>query len=150
MLALAKSKWHQEVADYLELEDGLPDSMVELIDDFYSKTEAALLDPDMAFECLLPDDEEADLLDQVECLAQWSKGFLDGFGASGAVQGKLNTDIEEVLRHFDAFSNASVDDESPENVTLYLELTEHARIAALTVFYAMNQVTHEKDTKALH
>ena len=94
----------------------------------------------MAYQVLLPDDEEADVDEQVECLAQWSKGFLDGLGASGKITGRPDKDVMEVLQDLDAFSQAQVDDvNDPENVQLLNELAEHARVAALTVFYAYNQ-----------
>ncbi len=94
----------------------------------------------MAYQVLLPDDEEADVDEQVECLAQWSKGFLDGLGASGKITGRPDKDVMEVLQDLDAFSQAQVDDvNDPENVQLLNELAEHARVAALTVFYAYNK-----------
>jgi uncharacterized protein YgfB (UPF0149 family) len=49
-------------------------------------------------------------------------------------------DVLEVLQDLDAFSQASLDDpQDPQNEMLYLELAEHARVAALTVFYGMNK-----------
>ncbi|MDO6806606.1 UPF0149 family protein, partial [Wenyingzhuangia sp. 1_MG-2023] len=65
---------------------------------------------EMAYSPLLPSDEDADVAEQVECLAEWSKGFLDGFGASERSAGQLPEDVVEVLRDLDAFSQAEVDD----------------------------------------
>ena len=94
----------------------------------------------MSYQPLLPDEEEADLDEQIECLAQWSKGFLDGIGASGKLSGTVDNDVMEVLRDLDAFSQAEAgDNPDAETAQLYLELAEHARVAALTVFYAFNK-----------
>lgn len=138
---LQPSDWIKEAADYLELEKHPTGLLLQIIEQWYPNVLYQLGQEDMSFECLLPDDEEADLIEQVECLAQWCKGFLDGFGAAGAIKGQLPKDIAEVLRDFDAFSQASVEDEDPSNVALFQELCEHTKVAALTVFYAFNQAT---------
>jgi uncharacterized protein YgfB (UPF0149 family) len=140
---LTPEQWLQEAADYLEI-DAITDGLRPLLTTFYADTEAALRAEDMAYGVLLPDDEEADIDEQVECLAQWSKGFLDGFGASGRVAGRPDKDVIEVLGDLDAFSQVSLEDadrNDPENAQLLNELAEHARVAALTIFYAFNAPT---------
>jgi len=144
---LTEEAWMHEAQEYLELEKDLPDNLKDMLRDLYEETLEGLGAESMDFAILLPADEDADIDEQVDCLAQWSKGFLDGFGASGRVQGKVPDDVMEVLQDLDAFSNAQLDDPAdPDNEMLYLELAEHARIAALTVFYAMNQQAPAKDT----
>ena len=138
---LTSAAWLTEAEAYLELEEAPGDKLKATLVNFYDEVLNSLSGEDMSYQPLLPPDDEADVVEQVDCLAEWSKGFLDGIGASGKLQGnKLPEDVTEVLRDLDAFSNASVDDpKDPENEALYLELAEHARIAALTVFYGMNQ-----------
>lgn len=146
---LNTTQWLTEAQDYLEL-DNAPDAKLHnALVDFYDRVLLAIAGESMDFTLLLPSDDDADVDEQVECLAQWSKGFLDGVGASGHIQGQLPEDISEVLQDLDAFSQASLDDpKDPENEILYLELVEHARLAALTVFYALNQPT--PSTQQLH
>ncbi|MDF1763817.1 MAG: UPF0149 family protein [Oleibacter sp.] len=131
--------WLEEAQDYLEIETcsvELEQMLLALYDDALH----SLKDESMAYDLLLPDDEEADLDEQVECLAQWSKGFLDGFGASGKLSGRPDDDVAEVLKDMDAFSQAGMEHSTdPEDLQLYMELVEHARVAALTVFYAFNK-----------
>lgn len=138
---LTTEAWLREAEDYLELEDTPEDKLKATLVDFYDQVLKGLSGEDMTYQPLLPPDEEADVVEQVDCLAEWSKGFLDGIGASGKLQGnKLPEDVTEVLRDLDAFSNATIEDpKDPDNESLYLELTEHARVSALTVFYGMNQ-----------
>lgn len=137
---LTSDAWLLEAQQYLELENELPDNLKTLLQEFYDDVLLGLSGENMEFAILLPADEDADIDEQVECLAQWSKGFLDGFGASGRVQGKMPEDVLEVLQDLDAFSQAQLEDpQDPQNELLYMELAEHARIAALTVFYGMNQ-----------
>ena len=131
--------WIQEAMDYLEIDD-CPEELRAILVALYDSVLKQMSADDMGYALLLPDDEEADIDEQVDCLAQWSKGFLDGFGASGKVSGRPDTDVLEVLQDLDAFSQAQLEDvNDPENVQLYMELAEHARVAALTVFYAYNK-----------
>ena len=136
---LNNAAWLQEATDYLELDD-LTDDLKTTLTNLYDKVLAELKADDMSYQPLLPEEEEADLDEQIECLAQWSKGFLDGIGASGKLSGTVDNDVMEVLRDLDAFSQAEADDNADaETAQLYLELAEHARVAALTVFYAFNK-----------
>lgn len=137
---LSAEAWLQEAQEYLELEEAPSDALRALLQEFYNDVLQGLAGDSLEFTLLLPADEDADIDEQVECLAQWSKGFLDGFGASGKIQDKVPDDVLEVLQDLDAFSQAELEDvQDPQNELLYLELAEHARVAALTVFYAMNQ-----------
>lgn len=146
---LASAQWLSEAQDYLELDDELPSKLHHVLLPLYEQVLNGLNAESMEFQPLLPGDDEADVDEQVESLAQWSKGFLDGFGAAGRIQGKLPEEVAEVLQDLDAFSQAELDDpKDPQNELLYLELAEHARIAALTVFYAMNQ--NPPSPKQLH
>lgn len=136
---LSAREWMLEAQEYLELENEPEAPLRDMLTAFYGWVLTGISAEEMAFSPLLPSDEDADVPEQVECLAEWSKGFLDGFGASGRAGGNLPDDVVEVLRDLDAFSQAQVEDEKdPDNETLFLELTEHARVAALTVFYSMN------------
>lgn len=137
---LTAEAWIGEAQDYLELEENADPALAALLLTMYEEMLASLSAEDMTFQPLLPEDDDADVDEQVDCLAEWSKGFLDGFGASGLASGKLPDDVVEVLRDLDAFSQATIDDpQDPQNPQLYLALTEHARVAALTVFYAFNK-----------
>lgn len=143
---LSAETWHCEAYDYLELEDDAVPALLQQLTDMYSQLLAELAGDSMAYQLLLPADEDADIDEQVDCLAQWSKGFLDGFGAAGTIQGELPEDVAEVLQDLDAFSQAELDNTDPSNELLYMELAEHARIAALTVFYALNQAAPSSET----
>lgn len=137
----SRGQWLDEAQQYLELEDSPSDKLKHLLEALHDEVLSSLVSEDMHYTLLLPTDEDADIEEQVECLAQWSKGFLDGFGASGIKADSLKDDVMEVLRDLDAFSQASIEDPtSPDNELIYAELSEHARISALTVFYSMNSM----------
>lgn len=143
---LTPEHWLTEVENYLELDHTPEETFAALLQQLYQHVLKELAGDAMEYQLLLPADEDADIDEQVECLAQWSKGFLDGFGASGNIQGELPDDVHEVLQDLDAFSQAQLEDHDPSNELLYLELVEHARVAALTVFYALNQAAPSDHT----
>ena len=135
-----RQQWLEEAYSYLELEDERPEPLSQFLNAMHDEVMSSLVSEDMHYQLLLPTDEDADVIEQVECLAQWSKGFLDGFGASGVKADQLGDDVFEVLRDLDAFSQASIDEpRDADNETIYAELAEHARISALTVFYSLNR-----------
>jgi len=137
---LKDDQWQQEAQDYLEVADALPKPVQSLMTIFYGWVLQDLESDTLRFDLFLPEDDEADIEQQITALADWCKGFLDGFGASGAVRGELPEDVAEVLEHFDAISQAELGDTSTEEAdSLLIELREHGKVAALTVFMAFNE-----------
>lgn len=140
---LQPAQWLSEAQAILSLEGDINPSLHNALMDFYEQVLTDLTHESMAYALLLPADEDADVDEQVDCLAQWSQGFLTGFGYAGRAQQSLSADVMEVLEDLAAFAQAEIDDpKDPDNEALYFELVEHARMAALTVFYAMNSTTH--------
>lgn len=138
---LTDAQWQEEAENYLETPEALPKPVQSLMTLFYGWVLKGLENESMNFTLFLPESDDCELSQQVDAMAQWSKGFLDGFGAAGKFSGKLDDDTKEVLQHFDAFSQVELTaDDSPEDSEdLLHELVEHARVAALTVFLAFNE-----------
>lgn len=137
---LTDAQWQTEAENYLETPEALPKPVQSLMSLFYGWVLKGLENESMNFTLFMPESDDCELSQQVDALAQWSKGFLDGFGAAGKFSGKLDEDTKEVLQHFDAFSQVELTaEDSPEDSEdLLHELVEHARVAALTVFLAFN------------
>jgi hypothetical protein len=106
------------------------------LQELYTATAAALLQPDMEFELLLPDDEQP-IEVRTAALAQWCQGFLYGLG-TGAIPdaSKLPGDAGEIVRDFVEVSRAGVDAEQDEesNESAYAELVEFVRVGAQLLF----------------
>jgi uncharacterized protein YgfB (UPF0149 family) len=82
------------------------DSALHLL---FTDTHSALSGDQMAFEPLLPDDEEP-LAVRATALAQWCQGFLYGFGTGNPPRpDQLKGAVEEVLRDVTHIARASVD-----------------------------------------
>lgn len=97
-----------------------------------------LCDPDGGFAPLLPDDEE-DLNQRVEALAQWCDGFLYGLATRPALDLNLrSTELREIISDLIQISRAGVEDEEDpdENAdeNAYMELVEYVRAGVQLVF----------------
>jgi uncharacterized protein YgfB (UPF0149 family) len=102
----------------------------------FDATASALLQPDMEFELLLP--EDAQPIDaRTAALAQWCQGFLYGLGA-GAIPDatELPGDVGEIVRDFVEITRAGVDEEQGEesNENAYAELVEFVRVGVQLLF----------------
>jgi uncharacterized protein len=106
------------------------------LEEIFTATAGALLQPDMEFELLLPDDEQA-IEVRTAALAQWCQGFLYGLGA-GAIPdaSELPGEVGEVVRDFIEISRAGVDASQGEesNEAAYAELVEFVRVGVQLLF----------------
>lgn len=110
-----------------------------LLDDLLQSTAAALEDGSLAFQPLLPADEEP-LFARVESLGLWCQGFNHGL-AVGAGIGGANIEISsgdtaEVVRDFGAMAEVSIqaDENGPDDEAAYTELVEYVRVSVQLVF----------------
>jgi hypothetical protein len=133
----SSQSWLQELLPDPTASDSLvatttpDDTLVQLHDE----TQLALRGDAMEFAPLLPDDD-APLAERIAALAQWSQGFLYGFGI-GAPRDTDNypeevnevlKDLSEIARVNDADTGGSDDDEEA-----YTELVEYLRAAVQLV-----------------
>jgi len=104
--------------------------------EFYTATANALLQPDMEFELLLPEDEQS-LTARTAALARWCQGFLYGLGA-GAIPDmrQLPGDVGEIVRDLIEITHAGVDPQQDEqsNESAYAELVEFVRVGVQLLF----------------
>jgi uncharacterized protein YgfB (UPF0149 family) len=119
---------------------GLRDSLREVV----HATWRTLGGGELGFELLLPD-EEAPLEDQVQALALWCHGFLDGLGTNApelaprrarAADGE--SEVAEILADFAQISRAGVGDDDAADRDqagfALAEIKEYARVSAQIVF----------------
>jgi yecA family protein len=103
-------------------------------------------DPD-EFALLLPDDE-TDLPERIQALADWSQGFVSGLNFIGVkLENNTEGDIGEALNDLVKisclqFEAEELSDEDAENA--YMELSEYAKIAVLLLH--AEQANLKKDT----
>ncbi|MCP5324738.1 MAG: UPF0149 family protein [Oceanospirillaceae bacterium] len=138
---LGAEPWLREAAAFLDAQQEWDEDAAKAIRNFFHQTLHVLKDGEIAYQLLLPSDDE-DLSVRMECFAQWANGFLLGFASAGKIGAEdLNDEITEILQHYAAFSQAGVEDadEDEEGEMAFYDLVEHARVTALYVFYHFNQ-----------
>lgn len=114
------------------------------LEDLHERSCAALAAPDMEFEPLLPDDEQALGL-RVEALSAWCQGFLYGFGASGAMpRARLPGDVAEALSDLASISQAGAvgSDSSEVEEDAYADLVEFLRVAVQLIHDELAVLRH--------
>lgn len=96
------------------------------------QSEAELADPELGFEPLLPADDRP-LAERAEALGDWCRGFLGGFGLTGAgTHAKLSDEAQEILRDIQTLAGSSFDfGEESEDEDALIELHEFVRMAAM-------------------
>lgn len=98
---------------------------------------AALLDSQMLFAPLLPDDD-AELGSRVKALAGWCEGFLYGLASSrpGLDIDKVSADAREIIKDFAQFTSATAGEDDDTNLeeSAYAELVEYIRVGAQLIF----------------
>ncbi|MDF4003797.1 UPF0149 family protein [Luteibacter sp. PPL552] len=117
------------------------------------QTETWLADTDLSFMPWVPDDE-APLRERVEGLADWTRGFLGGFGLGGNAEAArgLSGDAREILRDMAtiASTDAEFDDDAESDEASLTELEEYVRVGALTLHAETAQRQHPADGDTLH
>lgn len=96
----------------------------------------SLLDPEMGFSPLLPDDGEG-LRQRVEALGKWCSGFVYGVATVEDVNlEELSGEVQEVLRDLTQISRAGLtpDADAEADEEAYAEIVEYVRIGAQLVF----------------
>ncbi|MEM9254353.1 MAG: UPF0149 family protein [Pseudomonadota bacterium] len=112
----------------------------------------ALLDDSLAFYPLLPDDD-TDIGERTEALADWCHAFLAGFTGAGAVSGaNLGEEGAEVLRDIAAMAQAEVGDEESEDELerSFVELVEYLRLAVVNIALARIEIDSGPGSDSLH
>ena len=100
----------------------------------FDDTQEVLQDDEFEFELFLPEDEESDLIERVDALRQWCKGFLFGVGLANTTT-KFSQQTQEILKDVAEITKLDTDieleDEEAEND--FVELTEYLRAAVLAL-----------------
>ena len=119
------------------LDLALQGELAEISLELAGQTLAALTDEEFTFQLYLPDDE-VEIEQRVQALAEWCRGFLAGFAlmVSGSGGAGLDSDTGESLRDIAAMAEAAVDAEAEveESESSFFEISEYLRFATLDLF----------------
>ena len=117
----------------LDGEGGAPPAADQvLLEQLVQQCGTALADPEMGFAPMLPADDRP-LDERAEATAEWCRGFLGGFGLTGAsTHAKLTDEAQEMLHDLGAIASSSFDygDENEDEDAL-IEVQEFIRVGAM-------------------
>lgn len=134
--ALNAETWAEFILDESQDVGGLSSSDLETLAKWCAHNNSKLDDSDFSFELALPDDEQ-DLKDRLNALAEWCHGFLYGLAATGEIDFEtLPAEASETLSDLGEIGKidavASLDDGEAE--ADLLEIVEYVRMAVLSLF----------------
>lgn len=137
--ASAARRWLADCLDDERL-DAAAAAVADELDELIVTSEKMLDEHDLKFAPLLPSDD-APLEEQVEALAGWSQGFLNGVGSTTAAAGRApgeGTALGEILHDFAEISRAGLSEDEAagrgQPDFALAELHEYVRVSVQIVF----------------
>lgn len=128
-------KWRTLSQEFMDLPEPLVDlESSSAIEAFYTLTRNALNDPDFGFRLILPEDAVA--LDvRAEALGDFAECFLTGLGVAELDLKALDEQGREMIDALSEIAQIDTDiDANEENETLFAELEEFIKVAALYLY----------------
>lgn len=123
-----------------------------LMSELYDDCLAHLGNLDMGLDLLLPADGRP-LRERADAMVDWTRGFLGGFGLSGAQSAQLSDDGREVLRDLGAIATSQLaldedeDADSDVDESAQMELVEYVRVGAMLLHAELAQDARPSDDK---
>ena len=144
---LEPEKWLDCAKEFMDLPEPLNTlEDKEAIGAYALIAKQALVDSNYGYKLLLPDDAVS-MAQRAEALGAWCQSFLMGIGLSGCDTQQLDEDGTDMLTSLAEVAQIDADlEDSEENESLYTELCEFVRIAALYLFQH-NKPGHQNDSE---
>ena len=137
--APAARRWLADCLDDERL-DAAAAAVTDELDELIVASEQMLDERELAFTPLLPGDD-APLDEQVEALASWCQGFLNGVGSTAAAAGRSAPEgsaLDEILHDFAELSRAGLSDDEAaghgQPDFALAELKEYVRVSVQIAF----------------
>ena len=117
------------LAELLHNSSSVIDENKNMLARLFEETRRLLASDEFEFDLFLPEDD-ASLIEQVEALKNWCRGFLFGVGSSTAVS-NWPKDVREILKDIAEFTKLDANVEGEEDERAFVEITEYLRSAVL-------------------
>lgn len=134
------SAWLDKAKKLLDIQTEFAGESFVALERIYQQTVKSLSSGDYDWQLFLPDDD-TDLDQRTEALAQWCNGFLIGFGSAGIdPDAEFTSDQAAALKDIAVIVQACCDDSTDLETQEgdYMELVEYVRVVAMN-FYEDNQ-----------
>jgi len=134
------SEWMGHVVGEQEQGNESLHDLAHQLSELHQSTLGQMNDPYGAFQLLLPDDDD-DLDERAEALAEWCLGFVYGLAAGGISEdSELPEDTKELLLDFIEISRAGhevvdkvEEDNAEEDEQAFVEIVEYVRTGVLLI-----------------
>lgn len=148
---LEDKSWQSLFNDVVNEGMALPHTVKGLIADIYADVVKQCSDDSLGFNLLLPDDEKP-LDERAEAMAQWSQGFLVGFGMVQQALNQAPDDVKEVIQDVRDISQLSLDfeQEDEESEIAFSEIVEYLRVSAMLCFNHFSRHLPSPISNTLH
>lgn len=144
----AEELW-QEFLDLHALDAARVDACHEHVRQLLHETRRQLAAEEFDFQMLLPDDD-TNMLERVQALAGWCRGFLSGLGLVEDLPARVLGDgIQEWLRDVEMIGRAGVDEPDEEDEVALLQVMEHVRTGVMLIREEMRMYGIDVDQETL-
>lgn len=131
------SEWVDHVLGEQEQGNVFLQEVVRQMSELHRYTLEQINDIENSFNLLLPDDD-SDLVERTEALAEWCQGFIYGLAAGGINENsELPEDTRELLEDFIEISRAGFESDggetSEDDELAYTEILEYVRTGTLLI-----------------
>lgn len=106
-----------------------------LLEQIYDETVKQFAPGEVTFQPLLLDDD-GNLTERTDALAEWVQGYLLGLGIGGlSHDAEMSDELREMVKDFSEISQLVFDpeDDIEEGETAYMEIVEYVRVGALFI-----------------
>ncbi|GAA5217219.1 UPF0149 family protein [Corallincola platygyrae] len=128
--------WRAPLADLVNEGFALPSDLADATDRVYQHVCQVLVDESLTFAPLLPEDE-VDLAQRVDAMADWVEGFLAGFAVACGGLESASDELKEIIADLAELSRVSLgdEDEDPDEMeAAFIEVVEYLRVSAIFCF----------------
>jgi yecA family protein len=151
---MSSGDWMNQLVEFCDFRHHPQASEEALLDGWMRHTARALSGDALDFSLLLPDDDDG-IDARVECLGHWCQGFLAGFALAGQQikqtlgAQQYSQDISEAINDIAAIAQIGLDEGETDdaNEMAFLEVSEHVRMAALSIFMECNAIGDRDNEK---
>ncbi|MCG6201018.1 UPF0149 family protein [Psychromonas antarctica] len=150
-IELDSQSWQSHFNNVVNDGMGLPINAKKLIDSIYRQVVHQFTDDGLGFQLLLPDDN-VPLDERAEAMAQWTQGFLVGFGMVQQALNQAPDEIQELIRDIRDISQVSLDfeQEDEESEIAFVEIVEYLRAGAMICFNTFSRKPPMTISKTIH
>jgi yecA family protein len=133
------------LAELLHDSNSVIDENKNILVRLFEETRHLLASDEFEFDLFLPEDDTS-LIERVDALKSWCRGFLFGVG-SGATASNWPKEAREILKDIAEFTKLDANAEGEEDERALVEITEYLRSAVLLLRDELGESSGEIDAQ---